>query len=75
MWPYVWNTLAGFKVTWLDGCRTKCSYREQCVGVHRSYVKHCGAPDIAPIEAPRPVTLSGARYHPVLSCDGDTVRA
>ena len=54
LWPHVWNTLAGFKVTWLDGCRTKCVYRDQCVGVHRSYVKHCGAPDIEPITAPRP---------------------
>ncbi|MFI5360853.1 MAG: radical SAM protein [Elusimicrobiota bacterium] len=75
LWPHVWNTLAGFKVTWLDGCRTKCLYRDQCVGVHRSYVKHFGAPDIAPIEALRPVALSGDLYHPVLSCDGEAVRA
>jgi len=67
LWPYVWRTLAGFKVTWLDGCRTKCVYRDQCVGVHRSYERHAGAPDIAPITAPRPVELSGDPYHPILS--------
>jgi MoaA/NifB/PqqE/SkfB family radical SAM enzyme len=75
LWPYVWNTLAGFKVTWLDGCRVKCLYREQCVGVHRSYVKHGGAPDVAPITSRRPVALSGDRYHPVLSWDGDALPA
>ena len=50
-------------------CRTKCAYRAQCVGVHRSYIKHMGAPDIAPITSPRPVALSGDRFHPVASVD------
>lgn len=68
LWPFVWNTLADFKVTYLEGCRTKCLYKEQCVGVHRSYEKFAGAPDIAPITAPRPVVLTGDRYHPVASC-------
>ncbi|MBI3554082.1 MAG: radical SAM protein [Elusimicrobia bacterium] len=70
LWPFVWNTLAGFKVTYLEGCRTKCIYREQCVGVHRSYQKHMAAPDIVPITFPRPVELSGDPYHPVVSADG-----
>lgn len=69
LWSRMWRTLADFKVTWLDGCRDSCLYRAQCVGVHRSYLKHAGAPDIRPITAPRPVVLSGDPYHPVLSCD------
>jgi hypothetical protein len=66
LWPRVWRTLAGFKVTRLDACRA-CLYRDQCVGVHRSYVKHAGAPDIATIAAPRPVTLSDDPYRPIAS--------
>ncbi|MDE2491978.1 MAG: radical SAM protein [Elusimicrobia bacterium] len=72
LWPRVWRTLADFKVTWLDGCRTSCLYRAQCVGVHRSYLRHAGAPDIAPIAAPRPVELSGDPYRPILSADAET---
>jgi hypothetical protein len=73
LWPRVWNTLAGFKIDYLEGCRTSCVYRDQCVGVHRSYIKHMGAPDIVPITAPRPVTLSGDRYHPIASVEEGTV--
>jgi len=69
LWPHVWNTLADFKVTYLEGCRTKCVYRDRCVGVHRSYVKHAGAPDIAPITAERDVELSDNRYHPFLAVE------
>ncbi len=75
LWPFVWNTLAGFKVTYLEGCRTKCLYREQCVGVHRSYQKHMSAPDIEPITVERPVELSGDPYHPVVSVDESPVKA
>ncbi len=75
LWPHVWNTLADFKVTWLEGCRTKCLYRAQCVGVHRSYVKHSGAADISPIVKPRRVELSGDRYHPIRSCDAQEIHA
>jgi uncharacterized radical SAM superfamily Fe-S cluster-containing enzyme len=76
LWPHVWNTLADFKVTFLEGCRARCVYRDKCVGVHRSYVKHAGAPDIAPITAERPVELSDNRYHPFLSTqDGTPARA
>src|SRR5581483_11953223 len=63
LWPHVWNTLADFKVTFLEGCRTRCAYREQCVGVHRSYLKHTGAPDIRPLRRRRGVTLGSDRYH------------
>ncbi|MBI5598012.1 MAG: radical SAM protein [Elusimicrobia bacterium] len=63
LWPFVYNTLAGFKVTWLDGCAS-CAHRPQCVGVHKSYVKHMGAPDIRPFAAPLAVEPSGDRYHP-----------
>lgn len=65
MWPWVWNTLAGFKITYLEGCRTRCLYRSRCLGVHRSYVKHMGAPDIVPITEPRAANFSGDPYHPV----------
>ncbi|MDE2292562.1 MAG: radical SAM protein [Elusimicrobia bacterium] len=63
LWPYVYNTLAPFKVTWPAGCAS-CAHRAECVGVHKSYVKHMGAPDIAPIAAPRDVPRTGDRYHP-----------
>lgn len=66
LWPFVWNTLAPFKVTWLDACRSGCLYREACVGVHRSYVEATGAPDVAAIREARPVRLSGDRFRPVL---------
>lgn len=68
LWPRVWRTLAGFKVDYLDGCRSRCLYKDQCIGVHRSYVKHAGAPDIRPVETPRPVDLSGDPYRPIASC-------
>lgn len=67
LWPFVWNTLAGFKVAYLDGCRTRCVYKDRCIGVHRSYIKHAGASDIRPITEPRPVLLSGDSYHPFLA--------
>ncbi|MBI5629740.1 MAG: radical SAM protein [Elusimicrobia bacterium] len=69
LWPMVWNTLADFKVSYLEGCRSQCLYRPQCVGVHRSYVKHAGAPDIAPILKARPVVLSQNPYHPIESLE------
>ncbi|MFH1723456.1 MAG: radical SAM protein [Elusimicrobiota bacterium] len=65
LWPFVYNTLDSFKVTHLERCRKSCMYREACVGVHRSYEKHMGAPDIRPLTEPQPVELSGNRYHPV----------
>jgi MoaA/NifB/PqqE/SkfB family radical SAM enzyme len=69
LWPRVWKTLAGFKIDYLEGCRSSCLYKDQCVGVHRSYIKHTGAPDIAPITAKRPVVLGDNPYHPVVSAD------
>jgi MoaA/NifB/PqqE/SkfB family radical SAM enzyme len=65
LWPHVWNTLADFKVTYLEGCRTKCLYKDRCVGVHRSYQRHHGAGDIQPIVSERPVELSDNLYHPI----------
>lgn len=67
LWPHMWRTLDDWKVTWLEGCRTKCLYRDQCVGVHRSYEKHMGAPDIAPLTEPRALELGPDRYHPILA--------
>lgn len=64
LWPNVWNTLAGFKTTYLEGCRTRCVYKAQCVGVHRSYEAHHAAQGIEPIEHKRAVRESGDRYHP-----------
>lgn len=75
LWPFVWNTLAGFKVTYLEGCRAKCIYKNQCVGVHRSYVKHMGAPDINPILTRRPVVLSDNRYHPIAHVHEKNIKA
>lgn len=65
LWPFVWNTLAPFKVTWLEGCRTKCLYRQQCVGVHRSYERYAAAKDISPITTKRPLVLGTDPYHPI----------
>jgi MoaA/NifB/PqqE/SkfB family radical SAM enzyme len=73
LWPFVWNTLAGFKVTYLEGCRTKCLYKSQCVGVHQSYLKHMGAPDIRPITEERRVTLGENPYHPVCEAHASAV--
>lgn len=64
LWPFVWNTLAGFKVEYQEGCRTRCAHRDQCVGVHRSYARHMGAPDIAPIAVARAAVPTGDRFHP-----------
>lgn len=64
LWPFVYNTLAPLKVEYLAACG-ECLYRDACVGVHRSYVRHTGAPDIRAIRAARSVALSGDRYHPV----------
>jgi len=65
LWPLAWNTLADFKVLYLERCRTRCAHRDHCVGVHRSYERACGARDIRPLSARRPVSLRGDRYHPV----------
>ena len=75
LWPFVWNTLADFKVDYLEGCRTLCRYKASCVGVHRSYMRHMGAPDIAPIAALRPATPSGNPYHPFTAIDASPVQA
>ena len=69
LWPHVWNTLAGFKIDYLDGCRTLCRFKPHCVGVHRSYIRHNGAPDIKPIVSDRPVSFTGNPYHPIASVD------
>jgi molybdenum cofactor biosynthesis enzyme MoaA len=66
LWPHVWNTLDPIKVAWPEACGS-CHYRTQCVGVHKSYLKHTGASDIRPILEPRDVVLTGDRYHPVRS--------
>ena len=65
LWPLAWNTLADFKVLYLERCRTRCAHRDHCVVVHRSYERACGARDIRPLSARRPVSLRGDRYHPV----------
>lgn len=67
LWPRVWNTLAPFKVTWKEECRLQCAHRRDCLGIHRSYLKHSEASDIAPIRSPRAAIRSGNRYHPFLS--------
>jgi MoaA/NifB/PqqE/SkfB family radical SAM enzyme len=66
LWPRVWNTLAPFKVDHVPAC-DGCLYRAQCVGVHRSYMKHMAAEGIETIAAPRPARLSGNPYHPIAS--------
>ncbi|HVE12057.1 MAG TPA: radical SAM protein [Elusimicrobiota bacterium] len=66
LWPFVYNTLAPFKITYLDGCHS-CAHKSQCVGVHKSYQKTMGAPDIRPIPKARDVRLSGDPYRPVLA--------
>jgi MoaA/NifB/PqqE/SkfB family radical SAM enzyme len=75
LWPFVWNTLAGFKIDYLEGCRTLCAHKDQCVGVHRSYLRHMGAPDIVPIARPRPARPSGDPYHPFDSVDESLLQA
>ena len=66
LWPFVWNTLAPFKVTFTDDCKTACAYKPQCVGIHRGYEKHMGISEFVPIFAQYPnVVLTGDPYHPV----------
>lgn len=65
LWPMVRNTLAAHKVVFLEGCRTRCVYRRQCVGVHRTYLERMGARDIRPITEPLPVELTGDPSRPV----------
>ena len=65
LWPFVHNTLSDIKLEENHEECGKCFYKESCVGVHRSYMKYMGAPDIKAITDERPVTLTGDRYHPV----------
>lgn len=66
LWPFVWNTLAPFKVMYTESCKTECAYRAQCVGIHRGYEKHMGTADFVPIRAPLPgAVMTGDPYHPV----------
>lgn len=65
LWPFVYNTLSDIKLEENHAECGKCLYREACVGVHRSYKKYMGAPDIRAIVEERPVTLTGDRYRPV----------
>ena len=63
-WPRVWNTLAGLKIDHAPACGA-CVYRDQCVGVHKSYLRHAGAPDIKTIRRKRrDASETGDRYHP-----------
>ena len=64
LWPWIGNSLAPFKIMYRDSCLSEGRYKEHCVGIHRSYDKYTGAPDIHPITEPRPVALSGDKYHP-----------
>lgn len=65
LWPWVWNTLADFKVTYLESCQSRCLYKNQCVGIHRSYLRHSVASDISPITSPKPVQIGKNPYHPI----------
>ncbi|PIP82832.1 MAG: hypothetical protein CO113_10280 [Elusimicrobia bacterium CG_4_9_14_3_um_filter_62_55] len=65
LWPFVHNTLSDIKIEENHPECGRCRYREACVGVHRSYKKYMGAPDIRAIVEERPVRLSGDRYRPV----------
>ncbi|PCI31636.1 MAG: hypothetical protein COB53_12965 [Elusimicrobia bacterium] len=65
LWPFVHNTLSDIKLVENHEECAKCVYKESCVGVHRSYMKYMGAPDIKAITMERSVTLSGDRYRPV----------
>ena len=70
LWPFVWRTLAPFKVTFTEDCKTRCAYKEQCVGIHRGYEKVMGTDDFQPIREPRHgVVFSGDPYHPVRAVD------
>lgn len=70
LWPFVWRTLAPFKVTFTDDCKTRCAYKEHCVGIHRGYEKAMSTADFQPIPAPLDgVMLSGDPYHPVARRD------
>lgn len=69
LWPFVYNTLDGIKVTSVESECPRCVYRRRCVGVHRSYLRHAGAPDIRAIAAPRAVRETGDRYHPFAADD------
>lgn len=66
LWPFVYNTLDGIKVTSVESECPNCLYRGRCVGVHRSYARHMGAPDIHAIKEPRAVLESGDAFHPFL---------
>lgn len=66
LWPFVYNTLDGIKVTSVPSECPRCVYRASCVGVHRSYLRHLGAPDVRAITAPRAARESGDPFHPFL---------
>lgn len=48
LWPYVWRTLRGEEVVFLDKCN-KCQYKKYCLGVHRDYIKVAGEEEFNPI--------------------------
>lgn len=64
LWPFVWNTLDPRKVVFKFECRD-CPMRPQCVGVHKTYVRHMGAHDLGPVEKPPGLAISSLSFHPI----------
>jgi len=47
-WPYCWRTLPKREVTFLPECK-KCLLKQDCLGVHKSYLNYVRKPEIKPI--------------------------
>ncbi len=69
LWPWTWVTLDPIKVVHSLSCG-RCRARDFCVGIHKSYAKHCGVGEFRPAGSLEGVTMSGDRYHPVLEVKG-----
>jgi molybdenum cofactor biosynthesis enzyme MoaA len=68
LWPYVWNTLDPLKVEFPPACGS-CRCRKDCVGIHKSYLKHMGPGEFHPVRRRSGVLWSGTWYHPVLGME------
>jgi len=65
LWPHVWNTLDPIKVDFPAEPCGPCRCRQECVGIHRSYLKHAGTAEFRPIHRRGGVLWSKNPYHPV----------
>lgn len=63
--PYVWNTLPKYEVSFLKKCQN-CTVKNLCLGIHKGYLKNISTCEFQPIKKKLPIKIGPDIHHPIL---------